>query len=101
VQQSEQIADPQSAHFATAGLPHGIPTSSLANQHVFAIWIVAIKTLDRILHRGSKFPIRPTELLQEHVAESRIGCSHVDGVHQLLDMVIYMVKSSFLVAVLG
>ena len=46
------------------------------HQQVFAFRIVAIEALNGILHGRGEFAIGAAELLQQHVAESRVG--HAD-----------------------
>ena len=59
------------------------------HQQVFACRILAVETLDRILHGGGKLAVGSAELLQQHIAELRIGLVDPDGVHELLDVVIH------------
>ena len=59
------------------------------HQQVFAARIVAIETLDRILHRRREFAIRAAELLKQHVAERGIRLVDPNRVHELLDVVIH------------
>jgi len=63
--------------------------STDVHQKVFSFRIVAINPLNRILHRCRQLSICSTELLQEHVPESRIGRSDAHRVHQLLYVVIH------------
>jgi hypothetical protein len=51
--------------------------------------IDAIPALDGVLHGGGEFAVGAAELLEEHVAEFDVGGTDVDGVHQLLDVVIH------------
>ena len=59
------------------------------HQQVFALRILAIEALDRILHRGGELAVGAAELLEQHIAETRIRLVDADGVHQLLDVVIH------------
>ena len=59
------------------------------HQQVLAGGIVAVEALDRILHRGGKLAIGAAELLQQHVAETRVGRIDAHRVHELLDVVIH------------
>ncbi len=59
------------------------------HQHVFATRIVAVKSLDRILHRRSELAVRASELFQEHIAETGIGLIDADGIHEFLDMMVH------------
>ena len=45
------------------------------HQQVFARRIVAVESLDRVLHRGGELAVGAAELLQQHVAESGSGSS--------------------------
>ena len=51
------------------------------HQEILAIWIFAIKALYRILHGGSQLTVRTAELLEEHIAEARIGFVDSDCKH--------------------
>jgi hypothetical protein len=59
------------------------------HQEVFAFRVVAVEPLHGILHGGGKFSVCAAELFKEHIAESRIGYTDADGVHQLFDMVVH------------
>ena len=59
------------------------------HQQVFAPRIVAIKSLDRILHRRRELAIRAAELLQQHVAELRIRLVDANRVHKLFDVMVH------------
>jgi len=61
------------------------------HQHVFPFGVVTIEALNRILHGSGEFAVGAAKLLQQHVAESRIRCTDLYGVHQLLNMVIHSV----------
>ena len=49
----------------------------------------AVPALDGVLHGGGEFAVGSAELLEEHVAETDVGCANVDGVHEFLDVVIH------------
>ena len=59
------------------------------HQQILAVRIIAIEALNGILHGGGEFAVGAAELLQQHVAETRIGLVDADGVHQFLDVVIH------------
>src|SRR6201992_2147623 len=59
------------------------------HQQVLAVRILAVQSLNRILHRGGKFAVRSAELLEQHIAETNIRLVHADREHQLLDVVIH------------
>ena len=59
------------------------------HQQVLALGIVAIDALDGILHRRRELAIGAAELLQQHIAEARIGFVDPDGVHELFNVVIH------------
>ena len=63
------------------------------HQQVLAVRILAIEPLDRILHGGREFAVGAAELLQQHIAEARIGFVDADGVHQFFDVVIHGMAS--------
>ena len=63
------------------------------HEQVFALRILAIEPLDRILHRRRELAVRAAELLEQHVAEARIGLVDSDRVHELLDVMIHGVSS--------
>jgi hypothetical protein len=51
--------------------------------------INAVPSLDGVLHSGCKFSICTTELLEEHPSELHVRLANIDGVHQLLNMVVH------------
>ncbi|MET4799686.1 hypothetical protein ABIA96_002253 [Bradyrhizobium sp. LB11.1] len=59
------------------------------HQKILAVRIFAIETLDGILHGGRQLAVGPAELLQQHVAEPRIGLVDPDCEHELLDVMIH------------
>ena len=59
------------------------------HQQVFALRVVAIEPLDRILHGGGELAVGAAELLEQHVAEPRIRRVDANRVHQLLDVVVH------------
>ena len=59
------------------------------HQKVLAIRILAIETLNRILHRGREFAVGAAELFKKHVAETGVRLVDADGEHQLLHVVIH------------
>jgi hypothetical protein len=59
------------------------------HEQVFALSVVAIESLDRVLHRGCEFAIGAAELLEQHVAESGIRGIDADRVHELLDVMVH------------
>ena len=60
------------------------------HQQILALRIVAIQTLNGILHRRGELAVCAAELLEQHVAKSRIGFVDAHGVHQLLHVVIHV-----------
>ena len=59
------------------------------HQQVFAVWIVAVESLNGILHRSGKFAVSAAELFEQHIAEARIGRSDIHRVHQFLYVVVH------------
>src|SRR4051812_47426390 len=59
------------------------------HQQVFASHILAIQTLDGVLHRGGEFPVRAAKLLQEHLSETGVRSADIHGVHQFFYVVIH------------
>jgi hypothetical protein len=59
------------------------------HQQIFAVRVLAIEALDRILHGGGKLAVGTSELLQEHVSKAGIRLIDPDGVHELLDVMIH------------
>ena len=64
------------------------------HQQVFSRRIIAVESLDGILHRRGQFAIGAAKLFQKHVAERGIGLINSDRVHQFLDVVIHDTPSS-------
>src|ERR1700722_1488211 len=64
------------------------------HQKVLAIRILAVKTLDRILHRRRELAIGAAELFQQHVSKAGIRLVHAYREHQLLYVVIHCKSSS-------
>ena len=60
------------------------------HQHVFAVRILAVQALNRILHGGRELAVGAAELLQKHVAEARIRLVDANRVHEFLDVVIHL-----------
>jgi hypothetical protein len=54
------------------------------HQQVLAIRILAVQTLDRILHRGRELTIRPSALFKKHVAEAGVRLVDANGDHHFL-----------------
>ena len=79
MQSRERADDLQMAQFLGADV----------HQKVFALWVVAVQPLNGILHRGGEFAVGAAELLEQHVAELRIGLIDTHGVHQLFHVVIH------------
>ncbi|MBB3660840.1 hypothetical protein FHX15_006112 [Rhizobium sp. BK650] len=63
------------------------------HQKVFATGILAVETLDRVLHRRRELPVGATELLKEHISESGIRLIYANGVHELLDVMVHVASS--------
>jgi hypothetical protein len=59
------------------------------HQQVLAGRVLAVESLDRILHRRSQLAVGAPKLLQKHVAELGIGLVDADGIHKLFDVVIH------------
>ena len=59
------------------------------HEEVFAGGIVAVESLDGILHGGGEFAVGAAELFEEHVAEARIGRIDVNGIHELLYVMVH------------
>src|ERR1700733_7735852 len=59
------------------------------HQQVFALGVVAIQALNRILHGSGQFTVSTSELFEQHVAKLRIGRADLHGVHQFLNMVVH------------
>jgi hypothetical protein len=61
------------------------------HEQVFSLRVLAIKSLDRVLHRSSKLAVGPAELFEQHVAEFWVWCIHADRVHELFDVVVHII----------
>jgi hypothetical protein len=59
------------------------------HQQIFASGVIAVKSLDRILHRGSQLSILSAKLLQQHAAKLGIWLIDTNGIHQLFNVVIH------------
>ena len=59
------------------------------HQQVFALRILAIEALDGILHGRGELAVGAAELLEQHVAEPRIGLVDPHRVHEFLDVMIH------------
>ena len=59
------------------------------HEQVLAGRVLAVEPLDRVLHGRGQLAVGPAELLQQHVAEPRVGLADADRVHELLDVVIH------------
>ena len=51
--------------------------------------ILAVQSLNRVLHGSRQLAIGAAKLLQQHVSKTGVWIPHVDRVHQLLDVVIH------------
>jgi hypothetical protein len=65
--------------------------SADVHQQVFAGWVLAVETLNGILHCGGQFTIGASELLEEHVAELGIWLVDSNRVHELFDVMVHRV----------
>src|ERR1700730_29476 len=63
--------------------------SSDIHQHVFAVWIITVEALNRVLHGSRKFAVSTAELLQQHVAKAGLRTSDIHCVHQFLYVVVH------------
>ena len=61
---------------------------SSIHEQIFQLGVVAVEPLDGILHRRGEFAISTAAVLQEHVAESRVGYPDSDRIHELLNVLI-------------
>jgi len=59
----------------------------------FQARIIAIQTLNRILHRGGQLAVCAAELFQKHFTKTGICFSDLHGVHQFLYVVIHFICS--------
>ena len=57
------------------------------HQQIFALEIVAIEALNRVLHRCRELTVGSAELFEQHVSERRVWLIDPDHVHQLVDVV--------------
>jgi hypothetical protein len=48
--------------------------------------VVAIESLDGILHGGCKLAVGASELFEKHIAEAGIGLIDPDRIHKLFDV---------------
>ncbi len=51
------------------------------HQQILALRIVAVQSLNRILHRGGELAVGAAELFEQHVAEPRIGLASTRTVY--------------------
>jgi hypothetical protein len=77
--------------------PHDLEMAELfradVHQQILTFGIVAVESLNGILHRGCELAIRAAELFEQHVAEFGIRSVHSHRVHQLLHVVIHAASS--------
>ncbi len=59
------------------------------HQEILSVRIVAVETLDGILHGSGQLAIGAAELFEQHVAEAGVRLVHANGEHQFLHMVIH------------
>jgi hypothetical protein len=59
------------------------------HQEILAPGVIAIQSLNGILHCGCKFAVSASELLQKHIAKTRIRFVDADRIHELLDVMIH------------
>jgi hypothetical protein len=67
--------------------------SADVHEQIFALGVFAVQALNGVLHRSGEFPVRASELLEEHVPEAWIRKVYPDGIHKLLDVVIQPLPS--------
>ena len=60
------------------------------HEEIFAGHVGAIESLNGILHGGGEFAVGPAELLEKHVAETRIGFADANGVHEFFNVMIHI-----------
>ena len=65
------------------------------HQQILAFGVVIVQALNRILHGRRELAVGASELLQQHVPETRIGLPYPHRVHQLLHMVVHSPAASF------
>ena len=85
---------PTTSRWLSSSVPMSISRSLRSGSSQFRPWI-------GILHRGGEFAVGPAELLQQHIAEARIGLTDPDRIHQLFYVVIHAVSISMLPAICG
>ena len=73
---------PTTSRWLSSSVPMSISRSLRSGSSQLRPWI-------GVLHRRGQFAVGAAELLQQHVAEARVGLVDADGVHQLLDVVIH------------
>src|ERR1700760_3808135 len=59
------------------------------HQQILAVRVLAVQSLDRILHRSGELAVGAAELLKQHIAETNIRLVDADREHQLFDVVIH------------
>src|SRR3978361_16603 len=59
------------------------------HQQIFPIWVFAVESLDRILHRGGELAVCSAELFQKHIAEAHVGLVDAYSEHEFFDMMIH------------
>jgi hypothetical protein len=59
------------------------------HQEVLAFWILAVETLNRVLHGRSQFAVGTAELFEKHVTESDVRLVDAHGEHQFFYVVIH------------
>ena len=59
------------------------------HEQILTFRIFTIETLDRVLHGRGQLSVGTTELLKQHVAETRVRGVDVDRVHEFLNVVIH------------
>ena len=61
------------------------------HQQILAFRVITVQPLNRILHGGGKFAVRPAELFEQHVSKTGIGFTDVHRIHQLFYVVIHAI----------
>ena len=59
------------------------------HQQVLALRILAVQSLNRVLHRGGELAVSAAELFQQHVAELRVRRIDANRVHEFFHMVVH------------
>ena len=59
------------------------------HQQVLAVGILAVESLNGILHGGGQLAVGAAELFKQHVAEPRVGLVDSDRIHQFFDVVVH------------